>query len=123
MPRNTLPYHPRCVDRLKTVLCTTLVLALPNFDKVFISEIDACASGWRVELSQEGIPLAFSNALNPRHLGLSIYKNEYMAILMVVERWRHYLEHDQFIIKTNYKSLKYLLDKKIHAPIQKERAS
>jgi len=122
VPRNTLPYHPRCVDRLKAVLCTTLVLALPNFDKIFISEIDACASGLRVELSQEGIPLAFSNALNPRHLGLSIYKND-MAILMVVERWRHYLEHDQFIIKTNYESLKELLHQKIHTPIQKERAS
>jgi hypothetical protein len=43
-------------------------------------------------------------------MGLSIYEKEYLAILMAVERWRHYLEKEQFVIQTNHESLKYLLD-------------
>jgi len=39
-------------------------------------------------LSQEGRPLAFmSKALEGKHLGLSIYEKEYLAILMAVDKW------------------------------------
>jgi hypothetical protein len=37
-----------------------------------------------------------------------------MTILMIVDWWKHYLEYDQFIIKTNHESSKYLLEQKIH---------
>jgi hypothetical protein len=38
-----------------------------------------------------------------------------MAILMAVERWRHYIDHYQFIIKTGHKSLKFLLEQRTHS--------
>ena len=76
-------------------MCATLVLALSNFNSIFVLETDDYTNGLGVVLSQEGRQLVFfTKALSPRHLGLSIYKNEHMAILMRVERWRHYLEHD-----------------------------
>jgi hypothetical protein len=37
---------------------------------------------------------------------------------MMVERWMHYLEYDQFIIKINHEILKFLLEQKLHTPIQ-----
>ena len=53
-------------------------------------------------------------------MGLSIYKKEYIDILMAVDKWRHYLEQDQVVIQTDHKSLTYLLDQKIHTHIQKK---
>lgn len=92
-------------------LCEALVLASPDFTKLFVLEIDTYVVGLRVVLSQEGKPLAYlSKALYAKHIGLLIYEKEYLEILIVVEMWRHYLEDDQFIIKTDHESLKNLLD-------------
>jgi hypothetical protein len=58
-------------------------------------EIDDYANELGAILSQEGRQLVFiTMALSPRHLGLLIYENEHMTILIRVERWRHYMEHD-----------------------------
>lgn len=71
------------------------MLDLPNFNNIFMLEINDYANELGAILSQEGRQLVFfTMALSPRHLGLSIYKNEHMAILMRVGRWRHYLGHD-----------------------------
>jgi len=40
-----------------------------------------------------------------------------MTILIIVDWWKHYLEYDQFIIKIDHESLKYLLEHKIHTPM------
>ena len=105
-------------QNLKKALCETSTLALPDFTLPFVLETDACDTGIGAVLSQEGRPLAFmSKALGVKHLGLSIYEKEYLAILMAVDKWRHYLEQDQFIIQTDHESLTYLLDQKIHTPI------
>ena len=37
---------------------------------------------------------------------------------MMVERWMHYLEYDQFIIKTDHEIIKFLLEQKLYTPIQ-----
>ena len=43
-----------------------------------------------------------------------------MALVIVVERWRHYLEGGQFIIKTDHESLKFLLLQKLHTHLQRK---
>jgi len=97
-------------EQLKRALYQTLILALSNFHKMFILKTNACTTGLGDVLSQEGWPIAcISKALGVKHIGLSIYKKEITIILMVTERWRHYLERDQFLIKTNHANLKYLL--------------
>lgn len=62
------------------------MLALPDFSKQFILEIDACTTGIGAILMQAGHPLAFvSKALGPKTRGFSTYEKEYLAILMAVE--------------------------------------
>jgi hypothetical protein len=46
-----------------------------------------------------------------------------MATFMVVERYVYYLKHDQFIIKINHESLKFILEKKFQTHIQKKSST
>ena len=38
--------------------------------------------------------------------------------LMAVEKWRPYLQHKEFIIKTDHKSLLYLTDQRVHTKLK-----
>ncbi|KAL4332005.1 hypothetical protein GQ457_07G011040 [Hibiscus cannabinus] len=59
-------------NQLKTCICSTPVLGLPNFDKEFHIETDASGIGIRVVLTQEDKPLAcFSQKLSTRMQGAS----------------------------------------------------
>lgn len=64
-------------ERLKEAMSKVPILGLPDFGKPFTLETDASRSGIRAVLWQEGRPLVFlSQALSPRHQGLSIYDKE-----------------------------------------------
>jgi hypothetical protein len=69
-------------------------LALLDFNIPFVLETNTSAIGLGVVFSHNRRPLAYFNkALCLMNLDLSINEKEYMVILMVVERWRYYLEH------------------------------
>lgn len=59
-----------------------------------------------------------SQGLSPRHLGHSPYEKELLALLVVVEKWRHYLQPNHFIIRTDHFSLKFLKDQRITSALQ-----
>jgi len=87
-------------------------------------ETDACDSGAGVVLMQEGWPLAcISQGLAPKHLGLSVYEKELIAMLVEVDRWRHYFENNTFIICTDHESLQFLLQQRLHTHLQRKRVS
>lgn len=106
---------------LKEAMSTTPVLHLQKFQKKFVVETDACGSGIGAVLMQDNHPLAFlSKPLSVDHLQLSIYEKEFLALLMVVERWRPYLQRGEFEIKTDHQSLCFLEDQNLQSPLQRK---
>lgn len=63
------------------------MLGIPNFNKPFGIETDACQMGLGAVLLQDGHPMAYvSKPLGPKMQGLSIYEKEYLDILIAVEQ-------------------------------------
>ncbi|XP_026399008.1 uncharacterized protein LOC113294848 [Papaver somniferum] len=115
------PAATTAFNALKTAMKTTHVLALPDFNKQFTLEIDACDSGIRVVLMQENRSIAFYNKpLGPRVAALSTYEKELLAIVQAVTRWKQYLQGQKFIIKTDHQSIHYFLEHKISIVLQQK---
>ena len=111
--------HSSAFDALKAALVSAPVLALPDFSKPFQIQTDACDTGVGAVLMQDNHPLAFvSKALGPRSRGLSTYEKEYLAILVAVDQWRSYLQHAEFTIFTDQRSLMHISDQRLHTPWQ-----
>jgi hypothetical protein len=113
--------HHQSFVALKHAITSAPVLVLPDFSQPFTLETDASGTGVGAVLMQQGHPLAFmSKSLSPRLQGLSTYEKEYLAILMAVEQWRSYLQHAEFHIITDHKSLMQLSEQRLHTPWQQK---
>ena len=62
----------------------------------------------------------YSKSLGPKAAALSTYEKECMAILMAVDQWCMYLQHDEFIIHTNQRSLIHLEDQRLSTTWQQK---
>lgn len=106
-------------ERLKTAMVSSPVLALPDFSRPFIVETDASSTGLGAVLMQEGRPIAYlSEALSPKNQVLSIYEREFMAVLMAIQKWKHYLQGHHFILKTDQQSIKYIMEQRFTTALQ-----
>jgi hypothetical protein len=118
---NWTPAAAQAFQTLKMAMCTTPVLALPDFTKTFVLECDASGKGIGTVLMQAGRPLAFtSKQLSEKNLGKPIYEKEMLAILHAVELWCPYLLGQRFQIKTDHQSLKYFLEQCISSQEQQK---
>jgi len=106
---------------LKTSLINAPVLAVPNFQLPFVIETDACDFGIGAVLMQQGHPISYlSKPLSGKNQALLTYEKECMAILLAVEKWRPYLIAQEFIIRTDHKSLLYLTEHKATTKLQQK---
>ena len=95
------------------------VLAVPNFQQTFVLETDACKDGIGAVLMQQGHPVAYlSKGLCLKNQALSTYEKECLAILMAVDKWRSYLQHQHFIIRTDQQALLHPADQRLSTGIQ-----
>ncbi|MCI13162.1 Ty3/gypsy retrotransposon protein, partial [Trifolium medium] len=100
-------------------LVTAPVLQLPDFTKKFTVETDASGKGIGAVLMQNKHPIAYiSKSLGPRQHAMSVYERELLAIIYAVQKWGAYLSHAPFIIKTDQKSIKHILEQKLNTPFQ-----
>lgn len=113
------PTADAAFQALKKALVEAPVLALPDFTKQFVVETDASATSVGAVLMQNSHPVAYlSKALCPRNLGLSAYEKECLALLLAVDHWRPYLQHSEFVIRTDQRYLLSLTDQRLSTPIQ-----
>jgi len=88
--------------KLKEVVTTTPVLALPDFTLPFVLETDASSIGVGAVLSQNKHPIAFfSKKMSPTMQRQSTYTRELFVITEAIAKFRHYLLGKKFIIKSD----------------------
>ena len=117
MAPTTVTWTLRCetaFQELKRLLCSTPVLASPDFEKPFILQTDASEYGVGAVLSQRDEaggdhPIAyFSRKLLPREVRYSTVEKECLAIKLGMETFRVYLLGRKFTVETDHRSLVWL---------------
>ena len=101
----------RAFDRLKEVMSSCPVLALPDFTQPFVLECDASGEGIGAVLMQGGHPIAFeSQKLLPHERLYSIYDKEMLAIMHALAKFWQYLVGNRFRVRTDLNNLRFFLE-------------
>ena len=97
--------------KLKKVMSSCPVLALPDFTQTFLLECDALGEGIGAVLMQNNHTIAFeSRKLRDYKRHYSIYAKEMLAIMHTLAKFRQYLVGNRFKVNTNHNSLRFFLE-------------
>jgi hypothetical protein len=100
---------------LKDAISRPPVLSTADFSKEFILQTDASAVALGAVLLQErdGVrtPIAYASRTlrTQERRAFSAYELECLAVLFGVEKFRKYLEHQEFLLETDNQALSWLL--------------
>jgi hypothetical protein len=103
----------KAFNTLRNFLVHPPVLHLPDLQKPFILQTDACKQGLGAVLLQEhdGIryPVSFaSRKLLPREQNYSTIEQECLAIVWAIQKFSNYLCSRHFLLETDHQPLQYL---------------
>jgi len=97
-------------ERLKQVMYSYLVLAIPNLSLPFTIECDASKIGVGVFIMQKGQKIAFeSRKINTIERNFNIYDKEILSIMHALSKFRQYLVCGRFVVNTNHNSVRHFL--------------
>ena len=104
------PSQREAFERLKDKLCTTPVLAFPNFELPFILTTDAFKLAVAAVLSQvqngEERPIAYaSRQMNRAELAYSASELEMLALVWATKFFRCYLHGKKFLVRTDHSAV------------------
>jgi hypothetical protein len=100
-------------DKMKKVMSTCSVLALPDFAQPFTVECYASGEGIGVVRMQNRHPIVYeSRKLRGPELLYTIYDKEMPTIMHALAKFRQYLVGAKFVVRTDHNNLKYFLDQK-----------
>lgn len=101
----------RDFETLRQRLCEAPILVLPEGLDDFVVYCDASISGLGVVLMQMGRVIAYaSRKLMSHKANYPTHDLELGAVVFALKIWRHYLYGVKFVVYTDHKSLKYLMD-------------
>jgi hypothetical protein len=110
-----MPAAAAAFESLKAAMTAAPVLQLPDFTRPFIVDCDASNSGFGAVLHHGAGPITFlSRGVAPHHAKLAAYERQLIGLVKVVRHWRPYLWLQEFIIRTDHFSLKYLLNQRLN---------
>ena len=116
--------HQEAFDRIKSLLLSECILALPDFTRPFLLDSDASNEGIGAVLSQlspvkdatncdtqwiERPVDFFSRTLNPAERNYSTTEKELLAIVAACEHYKFYLYGKHFTIRSDHQPLKFLM--------------
>ena len=111
----------KAFNALKTALTQGPVLALPYFSLPFQLETNASGMSIGAVLTQNKYPVAyFSKKMSSSLQKQSAYVRELYALTKAVAKFRHYLLGHKFVVKTDQKSLRTLMEQSLQTPEQQK---
>ncbi len=111
-----------CVNAFTTLrdkLLSAEILKYPDWDSEFVLTTDGCVTGVGSVLSQlcdvtnTQRPICYhSRSLNKHEANYGISELEMLAVVDSIEKFRHYLSHNTFLLITDHKALQWLMTMK-----------
>ena len=97
--------------KLKESLTTTPILRIADPNKDFVVCTDACNDGFGGVLTQNKHVIAYeSRKIKIHEKNYATYNLELPVVIHALKMWRHHLIGIKFMLMTDNKGLKYLLD-------------
>ena len=107
-------WNSKCEEsfkKLKTLLTSAPILRIADPNKDFVVCTDACIDGLGGVITQDGHVIAYeSRKLKIHEKNYVTYDLELAVVIHALKMWRHHLIGRKFILMTDNKELKYLLD-------------